>query len=151
MQSAGVDVEVCHVGEASSEENAKRKRQRMNKGGWGKRKDYDYGNESDMQELDEGEDEDIKDRDQWRHEDGNEARSRWKGEGRLYRKSELEEEAGSDAENPRENKENFRVAPERSRSMAAKVNPRPIKRQASTLGRTGSLEIRGGMSTPIEL
>lgn len=152
MQSAGVDVEVCHVGEASSEETAKRKRQRINNGGWGKQKNYDYGNESDMQEPDEDEDEDdVKDRDQWRHEDGDEARSKWKGEGRLYRKSELAVEAGNGMESPRENKENFCVAQERSRSVAAKVNSRPLKRRASALSKTASLEMRGGMSAPIEL
>jgi Fanconi-associated nuclease 1 len=151
MQSAGVDVEVCHVGEASSEEIAKRKRQRTNNGGWGKQRDYDYGNESDMQEPDEDEDDDSKDRDQWRYEDGDEARSNWKGEGRLYRKSELEEDAGSEMENARENKENFRVAPERSRSAGAKANSRPVKRKASSLSKTSSLEMRGGMCAPIEL
>ena len=152
MQSAGVDVEVCHVGEASSEETAKRKRQRINNGGWGKQKNYDYGNESDMQEPDEDEDEDdVKDRDQWRHEDGDEARSKWKGEGRLYRKSELAVEAGNGMESPRENKENFCVAQERSTSVAAKVNSRPLKRRASALSKTASLEMRGGMSAPIEL
>jgi Fanconi-associated nuclease 1 len=151
MQSAGVDVEVCHVGEATPDENAKRKRQRMNNGGWGKRKDHDYGNESDLQEPDEDEDEDAKDRDQWQHEDGHEARSKWKGEGRLYRKSELQEEDGSEVESPREDKENFRVARERSRSVAAKVNSRPIKRKASALGRTPSMEVRGDVTAPIEL
>lgn len=152
MQSAGLDVEVCHVAEAPINASVNQKRRRLNSGGWAKKKDYDYGHESDMQEFDEDEDEDIKDKDQWQFEEGNEARSRWKGEGRLLSKAQLAEEEASESEGPQDEKENFRIARERSRSVAVnKKKARPQGRQTSMLRKTSSLEIRGDMSEPIEL
>lgn len=150
MQSAGVDVEVCHVAEAPINASANPKRRRLDSGGWGKKKEYDYGDESDMQEFDEDEDEGVKDKDQWQFEEGNEARSRWKGEGRLLSKAQLNGEA-SESEGPRDEKENFRVARERSTSVAVnKRKTRPRRRQTSALRKTSSLELRGG-AEPIVL
>lgn len=151
MQSAGVDVEVCHVAEATINTSATQKRRRLNNGGWGKKKEYDYGDESDVQ-YDEDEDEDVKDKDQWQFEEGNEARSKWKGEGRLVSKAQFKEEEGSESEGPYDDKENFRRARERSRSVASnKRKARPRRRQTSVLRKTASLEIRGDVSEPIEL
>jgi hypothetical protein len=152
MQSAGVDVEVCHVADAPVNASVTQKRRRLNNGGWGKKKEYDYGDESDMQECDEDEDEDVKDKDQWQFEEGNEARSNWKGEGRLLSKAQFVDETGSGEEGPPDDKENFRRARERSRSVAPnKRKARPQGRQTSVLRKTASVEIRGDVSEPIEL
>jgi hypothetical protein len=147
MQSAGVDVEVCHVAEAARDQS-QGKRRRLNNGGWGKSKQHDYGNESDLQEHDEEDDTDgAEDRDQWRFEEGEEAKGKWKSEGRLYTKAQLAEAEDSEGDGSRQdNKENFRLAKEGSRSLAAtQTKRRPIGRRppTSTLRQTTSLELRG--------
>ncbi|KAJ9099893.1 hypothetical protein QFC21_003898 [Naganishia friedmannii] len=145
MQSAGVDVEVCHVAEAAREE-LQTKRRRLNDGGWGKSKQHDYGDESDMQEPDEEDADGAEDRDQWRFEDGEEAKGKWKGEGRLLTKAQLAEaEDCKGADSGHDNKENFRLAKEGSRSLAATQTKRRHSGRppTSTLRKTTSLEIRG--------
>lgn len=152
MQSAGVDVEVCHVAEAA-QEVSQRKRRRFNDGGWGKSKHHDYGDESDMQEPDEEDDNDgLEDRDQWRFEEGEEAKGKWKGEGRLLTRAQLAEAEDRDGVGSRhDNKENFRLAKEESRSLAAtQTKRRQVARppRSTTLRQTASLELRGD-ATPV--
>ncbi|KAJ9093488.1 hypothetical protein QFC19_008347 [Naganishia cerealis] len=154
MQSAGVDVEVCHVVEAAKQE-LQRKKRRLNDGGWGRSKKYDYGDGSDMQEHDEEDDaEGVEDRDQWQFEEGDEAKTKWKGEGRLLTRAELAEaEDEQEFGNSHDNKENFRLAREGSRSLAAtSKKPRQIGAPSnSTLRKPASFEIRGDVSAAIEL
>ncbi len=138
LLSAGIDVEVCHVAEATIQppHDKGNKRRKDGAGGWGGKRDFDDDQEGDHEE--ENEEEEDEEDEEFKYESGDEG----KGQGRLL----------SHAESEGERQARARAMERRRREDGENIDPvKERKREKSTPARKAGSVLGCSAAQPIEI